>query len=102
VGYYVVAEKDGQVVGGLMITREWSDWRNGLFLWVQSLYVLPKYRRQGIYRKLYNYVKEMATEEEVPVRGIRLYVDKDNKTAQQVYETMGMEETNYMMFEEEL
>ena len=105
-GFYVVAERSDEgggfeTVGSLMITYEWSDWRDGLFWWVQSVYVKPQYRRQGIYRRLYEYVKRMA-ESEPSVRGFRLYVEKGNAAAQATYESLGMKETHYMMFEETL
>ncbi len=101
-GFYVVAESsDGKVVGGLMITFEWSDWRNQWFWWIQSVYVLPEYRNRGIYRKLYEFVKSKARQEG-SVYGFRLYVDKENITAQKVYEKLGMKESHYLMFEEKL
>jgi GNAT superfamily N-acetyltransferase len=59
-GFYLVAEIDGQIAGSLMITYEWSDWRNGLFWWIQSVYVKPEYRRLGVYRALYTSVKNSA------------------------------------------
>ena len=98
-GFYVVAEKGSQIVASLMVTYEWSDWRDGVVWWVQSVYVLPEFRRQGIYRNLYEYVKGLALEEE-DVRGIRLYVDKGNETAQRTYRSLGMEETDYRLYEE--
>ncbi|MCS6874887.1 MAG: GNAT family N-acetyltransferase [Pyrinomonadaceae bacterium] len=101
-GFYVVAENhEGQVLGCLMITFEWSDWRNAWFWWIQSVYVLPEYRGKGIYRKLYEFVKQKATLEG-NVCGFRLYVDKENKIAQKVYEKLGMKHSNYLMFEETL
>lgn len=97
-GFYLLAETSDAVVGSLMITHEWSDWRNGLFWWIQSVYVRPDYRRHGIYRRLYEHVKKQAAGEEA-VRGFRLYVDRHNTTAQKVYRALGMEETNYRLFE---
>jgi len=97
-GFYVVAETGGKVVGALMITTEWSDWRNGSFWWVQSVYVRPDSRRQGVYRRLYRFVRDMAAEDE-GVCGFRLYVERGNSTAQQAYKATGMEETSYVMFE---
>ena len=82
-----------------MITTEWSDWRNGLFWWVQSVYVRPSYRRQGLYRELYARVKELA-EQEPSVCGYRLYVERGNEAAQKAYESLGMHETEYKMYEE--
>jgi|SRR6056297_3954925 len=98
-GFYLMAEKDSKVVGSLMITTEWSDWRNGLFWWVQSVYVIKDYRRQGIYSALYEHVKKLSKKE--PVCGFRLYVEKENKIAQKTYETLGMYKTGYLLYEEE-
>lgn len=98
-GFYLVAEINGEVAGGLMVTPEWSDWRNGVFWWVQSVYVRPPYRGQGVYRALYDEVRRRAREHG-EVCGIRLYVEKDNRRAQSVYRKLGMEETPYRMFEE--
>ncbi|MBA2736639.1 MAG: GNAT family N-acetyltransferase [Pyrinomonadaceae bacterium] len=100
-GFYVVAEDAGEIVGGLMITYEWSDWRNAWFWWIQSVYILPEYRAQGIYRMLYEYVKQKA-EESKDVCGFRLYVEKENRRAQKVYEKTGMESSYYLMYEEKL
>lgn len=100
-GFYVVAENGfKEVVGCLLITFEWSDWRNALFWWIQSVYVHADYRGKGVYRRLYQRVKEMARENETPVCGFRLYVEKENDVAQNVYEKLGMEETVYKMYEE--
>ena len=98
-GFYVVAEAGGEVVGSLMITTEWSDWRNGSFWWVQSVYVRPDSRRQGVYRSLYRFVQDLAADDD-NVCGFRLYAERGNSTAQQAYRALGMEETSYVMFEE--
>lgn len=98
-GFYIVAEVDSKVVGSLMITKEWSDWRNGLFWWIQSVYIVAEHRRQGIYRGLYDKVKQLA-DDEPDVCGFRLYVERENEIAQQTYSNLGMEETDYLMFEE--
>ena len=98
-GFYVVAEDDGQVVGGLLITFEWSDWRNGWFWWIQSVYVRPDVRGKSVYSKLYAFVKQMAAQN-MNVCGFRLYVDRENEHAQRVYEKLGMELTNYLPYEE--
>jgi ribosomal protein S18 acetylase RimI-like enzyme len=98
-GFYLVAEDAGRVVGSLMITYEWSDWRDGLFWWIQSVYVLPAYRRRGVYRRLYEHVKRLATQDP-EVRGFRLYVERENRVAQETYERLGMSETHYKMYEE--
>jgi GNAT superfamily N-acetyltransferase len=98
-GFYIVAEDDGQVVGGLLITFEWSDWRNGWFWWIQSVYVRPDARGKSVYSKLYAFVKQMAAQN-MNVCGFRLYVDRENEHAQRVYEKLGMELTNYLPYEE--
>ena len=98
-GFYLVAEQDCQVIGSLMVTNEWSDWRNAVFWWVQSVYVLPQYRRKGIYAMLYQEVKLLA-KQDGNVCGWRLYVEKDNLIAQQTYKALGMNESHYLMFEE--
>jgi GNAT superfamily N-acetyltransferase len=98
-GFYLVVELDNDIQASLMITTEWSDWRNGIFWWIQSVYVRPQYRRQGLYRELYLRVKELA-EQEPAVCGFRLYVERDNIAAQNTYESLGMSETEYKMFEE--
>lgn len=102
-GFYVVAVLGNgggnKVVGSLMVTMEWSDWRNGLFWWIQSVYIVPAQRRKGIYRRLYEFVKARASED-TGVCGFRLYVEKDNEVAQRTYSAMGMEETHYKMYEE--
>ena len=98
-GFYVVAEEGDRIVGGLMITFEWSDWRNGWFWYVQSVYVRPEARGKKVYSQLYQFVKDRATEKG-NVCGFRLYVEKENERAQAVYKKLGMEETYYLMFEE--
>lgn len=99
-GFYLVAEDQGLVVGSLMITTEWSDWRNGLFWWIQSVFIIEAYRRRGIYSRLYATVKTLAAESD-NVCGYRLYVEKDNHPAQLTYEKLGMHATDYLMYEEE-
>jgi ribosomal protein S18 acetylase RimI-like enzyme len=98
-GFYVLAEVDGHVAGGLMITYEWSDWRNRIFWWVQSVYVLPQYRGRGVYRTLYERVKAMGAESG-ECCGIRLYVEHDNIAAQETYRKLGMAQSHYLMFED--
>lgn len=98
-GFYVVAESDGHIVGGLMVTYEWSDWRNGWFWWIQSVYILPEARGQRLYSEMYDFVKTRAGENG-NVCGFRLYVETDNVHAQRVYETVGMERSHYLMYEE--
>lgn len=98
-GFYLVAEINGEVVGGLMVTYEWSDWRDGLFWWLQSVYVLPAHRGKGIYKRLYAEVRRRAVEQG-DVCGFRLYVERENQKAQETYRALGMEETRYKVFEE--
>lgn len=98
-GFYVVTEADAKIVGGLMVTFEWSDWRNGWFWWIQSVYILPDYRGRSIYRLMYEFVKNKANQAK-NVCGFRLYVEKENVNAQKVYEKLGMESSHYLMYEE--
>ena len=98
-GFYVVAEHAGQVVGCLMVTNEWSDWRNGLFWWIQSVYVHRDWRRKGVYRRLYDFVRELA-QADPGICGFRLYVEKDNVTAHKTYRSLGMAPTDYLIYEE--
>jgi len=98
-GFYVVADDDDTIAGGLMVTFEWSDWRNGWFWWIQSVYIRPEYRGRSIYSALYDFVKAKAAEQG-NVCGFRLYVEKENEHAQKVYEKVGMVRTYYLMFEE--
>jgi ribosomal protein S18 acetylase RimI-like enzyme len=98
-GFYLVAEHEGRVVACLMITNEWSDWRNGLFWWIQSVYVDAAYRRQGVYRRMYEEVRALA-KADAGVCGFRLYVEKDNEVAHATYASLGMKETDYFMYEE--
>ena len=98
-GLYVVAEHAGKVVGSLMITYEWTDWRNGLYWWIQSVYVEPHSRRLGVFRSLQSFIKAMALKEP-NVRGIRLYVEKENEKAHRAYEGIGMKQAHYDVFEE--
>ena len=99
-GFYLVAEVDGQIVGSLMVTTEWSDWRNGMFWWIQSVYVTQRFRKQGIYRAMYDYVKKLSDSED-NICGFRLYVEKQNVNAQETYKKLGMSETEYYLYEEE-
>ena len=99
-GFYIIAETDSQIIGSLLVTFEWSDWRNGWFFWIQSVFVDAKYRRQGVYRVMHSEVIR-RTKESGNCCGIRLYVEKDNRNAQKVYKTLGMHETDYYLYEEE-
>jgi GNAT superfamily N-acetyltransferase len=95
-GRYFVADVDGRVVASLLITYEWSDWRNGVVWWIQSVYVVPELRGRGVYAGLYAFVKQSADDS---VRGIRLYVDRRNTRAQEVYRRLGMDGEHYLVFE---
>lgn len=97
-GKYFVAVLDETIVGSLMITYEWSDWRCRTIYWIQSVYVLPDYRRKGVYRALYEYVRTLAEADET-VGGIRLYVDSQNHAAQHTYSRLGMNGEHYRVFE---
>jgi predicted GNAT family acetyltransferase len=97
-GRYFVASVGDRVIASLMITYEWSDWRNGNVWWIQSVYVVPEYRKRGVYAGLYQFVKSLV-EETSAIRGIRLYVDERNRTAQEVYTRLGMNGEHYRVFE---
>ena len=100
-GFYVVAEEDGVVVGGLMVTYEWSDWRNAWWWWIQSVFLRPEARGKRVYSQLNDFVKSQA-KVAGNVYGIRLYVETENAHAQRVYEKVGMERSNYIMYHEML
>jgi GNAT superfamily N-acetyltransferase len=97
-GRYYVAEVDGVVVGQLMITYEWSDWRNGNLWWIQSVYVKEQFRRLGVFRALFDYLRELARKQQ-NVRALRLYMHADNVRARRSYERLGMTHTKYEVFE---
>jgi GNAT superfamily N-acetyltransferase len=97
-GFYMVAEADGRVVGGLGITYEWSDWRNSAFWWIQSVYVESRWRRKGVYTAMHSRVLELARSRG-DVCGIRLYVERTNLVAKKTYEYLGMAPSHYDMFE---
>ncbi len=98
-GFYLVAEIAGEIVGSLMVTFEWSDWRAKDYYWIQSVYIRPENRRQGIYSKLYQSVKTIA-EQNGGAASFRLYVEQENNKAQQTYQALGMEQSYYLMYEE--
>lgn len=98
-GFYVVAEDGGQIVGALMVTYEWSDWRASWFWWIQSVFIRPEVRGRKIYSQLYDFVKTSAAAAG-DVCGFRLYVEADNLHAQRVYDKVGMEPSHYLMYEE--
>lgn len=97
-GFYLIAERDQVAVGSLLITFEWSDWRNGTLWWIQSVYVKPEHRRTGVFKALYDAVIARARAAK-NVRGIRLYVEQENLDAQSVYQKLSMQKTPYQMFE---
>ncbi|MHC4599284.1 MAG: GNAT family N-acetyltransferase [Planctomycetota bacterium] len=99
-GLYFVGERDGTVVGSLMITTEWSDWRNGDFWWIQSVFVEPAHRRTGVFHALYEHARALA-ERKPDVCGLRLYVDRENEAARNTYARVGMGETPYRLYEAE-
>ena len=97
-GVYYVAEIAGEFAGQMLITYEWSDWRNGNFWWIQSVYVLPQFRGRGVFRALYSHLEALARAEP-QVCGLRLYVEPTNARAQATYEKCGMKRADYQMFE---
>lgn len=97
-GFYLIAEMDGEPAGQMMITYEWSDWRNGVFWWIQSVYTLPEFRGRGAFKALYAEAESLARNAG-NVCGLRLYVDTHNEAAQGTYQRCGMRQTTYRMFE---
>ena len=99
-GFYLVAERGGVPVGSLLVTYEWSDWRDGNFWWIQSVYVVEAARRGGVFRALYADVARRALE--AGAVGLRLYVETENHRAQKTYADLGMERCHYFMYEQAL
>lgn len=97
-GDYFIAFEDEKQVACLLTLMEWSDWRNGNVIWIHSVYVLPEYRKQGVFAVMYDYLKKMV-QSSTDLRGLRLYVDKTNSGAQKVYEKLGMTKEHYDLFE---
>jgi len=97
-GHYFIAEVDGSVVGCLLVTHEWSDWRNGDIWWIQSVYVDAQHRRKGVFAAMYKYVVSLAKEKGVVA--IRLYVEKENATGKATYLKLGMAQTHYDVMEQ--
>lgn len=97
-GKYYVTENNEKIIGSLLTTYEWSDWRNGTVLWIQSVYVLPEFRRKGVYRNMYSFLKNKVQKNE-ELKGIRLYADKSNTAAHKTYENLGMSQDHYVTFE---
>ncbi len=98
-GFYLLAERSGLAQGSLMVTPEWSDWRDAWFWWIQSVYVIPTARKTGIYRALHDEVRRIARERG-DVCGLRLYVEGENLAAQEVYRRLGMKQSVYRLYEE--
>lgn len=98
-GFYIIVEDAGVSVASLMITYEWSDWRNGLFWWIQSVYVLASARRQGVYKKMYAFIKTLA-QQHPEVCGYRLYVEHQNTKAQRTYQSLGMAKNHYHIYQQ--
>ena len=98
-GEYFLAEGDQGVVGQIRVTREWSDWNNSFYWWIQNVYVDPTSRRRGVYAALHNHVRELARNE--GACGLLLYVDRGNAPAQEVYRKLGMNQSHYLIFEQE-
>jgi ribosomal protein S18 acetylase RimI-like enzyme len=97
-GKYYVARSFGKVIGCMLMTSEWSDWRNGEVLWFQSVYIESQYRKQGIFRKMFRHLQELVKQDQ-QYKGLRLYVERTNLRAQQVYEALGMNGEHYQMYE---
>ena len=97
-GNYYIAEIEGHIVASLLTTFEWSDWRNGTVLWIQSVYVLPEFRKLGIYTLMYQHIQDVVLTDE-SLKGIRLYAEKSNNTAHLVYEKAGMTAEHYQLYE---
>jgi ribosomal protein S18 acetylase RimI-like enzyme len=95
---YFLAEEDGVPIGQIMFTTEWSDWRNGWFWWIQSVYVRSESRRRGVFRALFEHVQQ-AAQADPEVIGLRLYVERENHIAQETYRSMGMKAAGYVVFE---
>jgi len=97
-GRYWLAEENGQIVGQIGITYEWSDWRNGMLWWVQSVYVHADHRRKGVFSALFRHVESLA-EEDSEVVGLRLYVERDNARAQATYTDLGLSMTGFQVMQ---
>lgn len=97
-GFYVIAEREGKAVGSLLITHEWSDWRNGGWWWIQSVYVAPDARRGGVFSSMYREIETRA-KASAGVIGLRLYVEKENTRAQETYAALGMEPAYYSLYQ---
>ena len=97
-GFYLVAEIGGEVVGSLLITYEWSDWRNATFWWIQSVFVDAGHRRRGVYTAMHDHILSRARESD-DICGVRLYVERSNRGAQSTYKSLGMDHSHYDLYE---
>ncbi|MCF8369858.1 MAG: GNAT family N-acetyltransferase [Bacteroidales bacterium] len=97
-GFYLIVKSNDKTIASVMLTPEWSDWRNSTFLWIQSLYVLPEFRKKGVFKRIYTYVQSLVNDSD-DLTGIKLYVDQNNKIAQQAYANVGMLKSHYQLFE---
>ena len=97
-GHYFVATHGGKVIASVLVLKEWSDWRNGEVWWIHSLYVLPEFRRAGVFRGLYTLLRKRVLKSR-SARGLRLYVDRSNLRAQKAYRKVGMSDEHYLLFE---
>ncbi|MZH04183.1 MAG: GNAT family N-acetyltransferase [Nitrospinae bacterium] len=98
--HYFVAELNGEVAGQTMITYEWSDWRNGVMWWIQSVYVRPEHRKKGVFRSLFNHIESLARNDP-EVKALRLYVMENNPSGKNTYKNLGMEDSGYIVYEKE-
>ena len=98
--HYFVAELNGEVAGQTMITYEWSDWRNGVMWWIQSVYVRPEHRKKGVFRSLFNHIERLARNDP-EVKALRLYVMENNPSGKNTYKNLGMEDSGYIVYEKE-
>jgi ribosomal protein S18 acetylase RimI-like enzyme len=95
--YLIARNEDNEAIGSLMLTTEWSDWNNARYYWIQSVYVHPEFRRQGVFRELFEFARIIAENDNAGA--LRLYVDKENIVAQKVYQSLGMHDSHYLMYE---
>ena len=98
--HYFVAESDGNVIGQTMITYEWSDWRNGVIWWLQSIYVKPDYRKQGVFKAIFHHIETLA-KNDPQIKALRLYVMNNNQSGKSAYKKLGMNDSNYIVYDKE-
>ena len=98
--HYFVAESDGNVIGQTMITYEWSDWRNGVIWWLQSIYVKPDYIKQGVFKTIFHHIETLA-KNDPQIKALRLYVMKNNQSGKRAYKKLGMNDSNYIVYDKE-